>query len=123
MSAYFGKDVSFANFCHIIHSPLGCVRCAAALARAHRNAEVDSLALNYVLILHALAARIRNHPQDPGAHGALRSLLRIDHFTAATESAQIIVTAMDLSGRRHAEGQVVPPLAAGSDHLAAALTT
>jgi len=34
------------------------------------------------------------------------------------------VTAIELGGRMgHAEAQVVPPLAAGSEHIAAAITT
>jgi len=44
--------------------------------------------------------------------------------TDAHNSAQIAVTAKDLAWRMgYAEVQVLPPLAAGSDHLAAAITT
>jgi hypothetical protein len=57
-----------------------------------------------------------------------RSLLRIgpraaQHFTDAAESAQILGTAIDLTeGIGYAEAQVLPPLATGSVHLAAAIT-
>ena len=74
------------------------------------------------------AELLLDHPKRSGcSRAAARSLSSIDPVplsTVAPESAQIAMTAMDLSGRMgHAEDQVVPPLAAGSDHLAAALAT